>query len=322
MKFSSTSSFIVLLSIVVAGGFGEEGASAAIIGAAAANVDEDQRDLQQSCEPAAWHAIYSDGWDAGRCEYSTTCDSPPFDTNLECCNEAFAGQLSGYCVSQLANPPSVAPTSTSSTGESTLSPTTIIPTSPPTDELIEANIFLRATSAVRTVEPGKCPEITEPFLCSWRPDACAKYQMKRTIMTMKASKKNLLFFFYTVIAAATADMNQNNLQNGIDAIQDNRSTKYYECIRTELLIIYCAIALRQTTTKTLLIISEAFHDASKVIRIQNAIKEKAIKAVLVAIAEILKFASGVITMLTMGYYDSHLYYNLWGGIEKCNKSLP
>ncbi|KAL7427797.1 hypothetical protein ACHAXH_000674, partial [Discostella pseudostelligera] len=113
MKFSSTSSFLVLLSTVVAGVFGEEGAPAAMIDSAAAvAVDEDHRDLQQRCESAGWHPIYSYGWDAGRCEYSTTCDSPVYETNLACCKAAFGSQSSGYCLTTLANPPTLAPTKT------------------------------------------------------------------------------------------------------------------------------------------------------------------------------------------------------------------
>jgi len=118
MKFAT--SFTVFIStLVVAIVSGDDVAPPAIadadIAAAAAasinDIDKNHRDLQ--CDTtAAWHPDYSNGWSAGKCDYTTTCNSPSYSTNLACCQTAFAGQVSNYCVSQLANPPTLAPTKT------------------------------------------------------------------------------------------------------------------------------------------------------------------------------------------------------------------
>ena len=59
---------------------------------------------------AAWHPIYSAGWSKGYCHYTIDCNSPSYDTELSCCNGAYQGQTSGYCYSQLDNPPTISPT--------------------------------------------------------------------------------------------------------------------------------------------------------------------------------------------------------------------
>ena len=59
---------------------------------------------------AAWHPIYSAGWSKGYCHYTIDCNSPSYDTEVDCCNGAYKGQTSGYCYSQLDNPPTISPT--------------------------------------------------------------------------------------------------------------------------------------------------------------------------------------------------------------------
>ena len=59
---------------------------------------------------AAWHPIYSAGWSKGHCHFTIDCNSPSYDTELSCCNGAYKGQTSGYCYSQLDNPPTISPT--------------------------------------------------------------------------------------------------------------------------------------------------------------------------------------------------------------------
>ena len=127
MKFlSTTSSFLLVLSslvgVVVFGEEGvDDGVAAAIMGATTKNdaaiaaVDDEihHRKLQASCEfTAAWHPDYSVGWDQGKCDFTTTCNSPSYSTNLACCKGAYGGQISNYCVSQMANPPTMSPTKT------------------------------------------------------------------------------------------------------------------------------------------------------------------------------------------------------------------
>ena len=77
------------------------------------NADEYRRNLQDECAtPIGWHPDYSNGWDQGKCDYTTTCNSPSYSTNLACCKGAFGGQWSKYCISQMANPPTLSPTKT------------------------------------------------------------------------------------------------------------------------------------------------------------------------------------------------------------------
>ena len=67
------------------------------------------RDLQ--CESvAAYHPNYSLPWDQGKCELIVTCNSPSYSTELDCCKKAYGGQVSNYCISQMANPPTPQPT--------------------------------------------------------------------------------------------------------------------------------------------------------------------------------------------------------------------
>ena len=123
MKFFSTATpFLVVLSSLVAVVvvFGEEGVDMgattnndATAIAAAVNDEIHDRDLQASCEStAAWHPDYSVGWDQGKCDFTTTCNSPSYSTNLACCKGAYGGQIWNYCVSQMVNPPTMSPTKT------------------------------------------------------------------------------------------------------------------------------------------------------------------------------------------------------------------
>jgi len=61
---------------------------------------------------AEWHPVYSQGWLGGSCQYTIDCNSPGYDTELDCCKGAYPGQSSGYCLSQLPNPPTLSPTGT------------------------------------------------------------------------------------------------------------------------------------------------------------------------------------------------------------------
>ena len=98
MKFlSTTSSFLVVLSSLVAVVvFGEEGVDATTNNDAA--IAEEMyneihhRELQATCESTpAWHPDYSAGWDRGKCDFTTTCNSPSYSTNLACCKGAPCG---------------------------------------------------------------------------------------------------------------------------------------------------------------------------------------------------------------------------------------
>jgi hypothetical protein len=96
-----------------------------------ADIDEHNRDLQSNCDTVAyWHPNYSLGWSQGKCEFTTTCNSPGYTTNLACCKGAYPGQESNYCISQLANPPTSAPTPTAAPtklGEGTYYPDYTMP---------------------------------------------------------------------------------------------------------------------------------------------------------------------------------------------------
>ena len=57
-----------------------------------------------------WHPVYSAGWTNGHCRYNIDCDSPGYASELQCCKFAYAGQISGYCISRLPSPPTTSPT--------------------------------------------------------------------------------------------------------------------------------------------------------------------------------------------------------------------
>ncbi|EJK54291.1 hypothetical protein THAOC_26098, partial [Thalassiosira oceanica] len=66
--------------------------------------------MLQDCSTPSWHPQYSGGWDAGHCAFEATCNSPGYASELTCCKSAYAGQISGYCLSQLEAPPTTSPT--------------------------------------------------------------------------------------------------------------------------------------------------------------------------------------------------------------------
>ena len=68
------------------------------------------RDLQGCPTTPAWHPTYAAGWTKGYCRYSIACNAPTYATELVCCKAAYAGQVSGHCLSQLPNPPTMSPT--------------------------------------------------------------------------------------------------------------------------------------------------------------------------------------------------------------------
>jgi hypothetical protein len=79
--------------------------------------DQDNRELQNAGNcwssknvAAAWHPVYSAGWTNGYCRNTVDCNSPSFSSELACCKGAYAGQMSGYCLMQLPNPPTTSPT--------------------------------------------------------------------------------------------------------------------------------------------------------------------------------------------------------------------
>jgi len=60
--------------------------------------------------PLRWHPNYSAGWTNGYCQLTQDCNSPAYTTQLACCKAAYAGQVSGFCLSRLPNPPTTSPT--------------------------------------------------------------------------------------------------------------------------------------------------------------------------------------------------------------------
>lgn len=55
---------------------------------------------KRDCEITSyWHPTYSAGWTKGYCSFSKQCNNPRYDTQLECCESAYPGQISGHCLS-------------------------------------------------------------------------------------------------------------------------------------------------------------------------------------------------------------------------------
>ena len=83
-----------------------------------------------------WYPDYGAQWAVGKC--IDTLPLPPYgsrplyDTQLECCKMAYAGQTNNYCIQNLANPPTSSP-SVSPTSTPTSVPTTSKPTGTPTE---------------------------------------------------------------------------------------------------------------------------------------------------------------------------------------------
>ncbi|EJK76888.1 hypothetical protein THAOC_01324 [Thalassiosira oceanica] len=89
-----------------------------ILASANAKKIADERVLQQDCSTTlSWHPQYSAGWDGGHCVFEATCNSPSYSSQLACCKSAYAGQTSGYCLSQLPAPPTTSPTESDFTAD-------------------------------------------------------------------------------------------------------------------------------------------------------------------------------------------------------------
>ena len=117
MKLTTSSFLVVLSSLFAIVVFGDKGVNndnaVAAISEEMMYDKNNHRELQASCEStAAWHPDYSAGWDQGKCDFTTTCNSPSYSTNLACCKGAYGSQTSNYCVSKMANPPTMSPTKT------------------------------------------------------------------------------------------------------------------------------------------------------------------------------------------------------------------
>ena len=138
MQFASFT-VILLSAIVVASsalGGGAEGAEGNDADKSSSTNSQLQQQHQQRREllsswcplstPVLWHRDLTKTWSAGTCINVADCDSPGFQTQLECCKGAFAGQTSNACLKGLPNPPTPLPTSLSTKSPSHL------PTSTPT----------------------------------------------------------------------------------------------------------------------------------------------------------------------------------------------
>ena len=64
--------------------------------------------------------------------YENEFDRPNYPTQLECCQAAYGGQMSGACLEELPNPPTNSPT-IASTGSPVVTPPSPTPPTPPTD---------------------------------------------------------------------------------------------------------------------------------------------------------------------------------------------
>jgi len=146
MQFASFT-VILLSAIVVASsalGGGAEGRAAVAEGNDADKSSSTNSQLQQQHQqrrellsswcplstPVLWHRDLTKTWSAGTCINVADCDSPGFQTQLECCKGAFGGQMSGACLKGLPNPPTPLPTSLLTKSPSHLP--TSLPTKSPT----------------------------------------------------------------------------------------------------------------------------------------------------------------------------------------------
>ena len=115
-------------------------ADAAATNAADDTIDE-ERNLQDvpwcwvgGVEPdKKWHPVYSAGWNDGHCAFNSDCNAPAYDSQMDCCTDAYLNQASGACLESLPNPPTKTPTS-APTGNPVVAPTPPTPPAPtPTD---------------------------------------------------------------------------------------------------------------------------------------------------------------------------------------------
>jgi len=91
---------------------GQEPDSTFVLDAGSFNHDPDQgkeRKLLSSwCKrdtPVLWHPDYQQPWSTAGCVSKPDCDSPGYSTQLECCQTAYGGQVSGACIRQLPTSP-------------------------------------------------------------------------------------------------------------------------------------------------------------------------------------------------------------------------
>ena len=66
-----------------------------------------------------YYPDYETAWDKAACVNTRPMPSgrPVYSTMLACCKGAYAGQMSGYCLSQLEAPPTTSPTSSDATAD-------------------------------------------------------------------------------------------------------------------------------------------------------------------------------------------------------------
>ena len=57
-----------------------------------------------------YHPVYSAGWTNGYCHYAIDCDSPSYETELDCCKGSYGNQLGNNCIKNLDSPPTLSPT--------------------------------------------------------------------------------------------------------------------------------------------------------------------------------------------------------------------
>lgn len=107
-----------------------------------------------------WYPDYGAQWAVGKC--IDTLPLPPYgsrplyDTQLECCKMAYAGQTNNYCIQNLANPPTSSP-SVSPTSKPTSTPTTSKPTGTPTEKPTGAPSVSPTTGVPTTSKPTGVP---------------------------------------------------------------------------------------------------------------------------------------------------------------------
>merc|ERR1719428_1642181 len=69
-----------------------------------------------------WYPDYDTAWSIAGCKntlplpYNNPNDRPNYDTHIACCKGAYAGQVSGACLSELESPPTTSPTNEGNTG--------------------------------------------------------------------------------------------------------------------------------------------------------------------------------------------------------------
>jgi hypothetical protein len=73
-------------------------------------------------EAAFWYPDYDTAWSVAGCSnklplpFNNPNDRPNYSTQVACCKAAYAGQMSGTCLSELPSPPTTSPTGTGGAG--------------------------------------------------------------------------------------------------------------------------------------------------------------------------------------------------------------